>query len=78
MRKCKNNSYEHIEILSSDWYTGGLFVDGITENKMYCIGIVTYKDTITGEIGKRIGLGTGTNQEYDEDLIIATGRHFYG
>ena len=72
MRKCKQNGYEHIEILCSTWFTPAKY-QPIEPGNIACIGIVKTKDTITKEIKSYIGYGMGEDVNFDEDYIIASG-----
>lgn len=77
MRMCKQRGYTHIKVISSRWYTPAVY-QYFDKGEVSCIGIITVEDTITGEIKQYIGLGTGKDPIFDEDLIIAAGSRFYG
>ena len=72
MRKCKQQGYEHIEILGSTWFTPARY-QPLEYGNIACIGIVKIKDTITKEIKSYIGYGMGEDVNFDEDYIIASG-----
>lgn len=72
MRKCKQQGYEHIEILDSIWFTPARY-QPLESGNIACIGIVKTKDTITKEIKSYIGYGMGKDVNFDEDYIIASG-----
>ena len=72
MRKCKQNGYEHIEIVDSIWFTPAKYYP-LESGNIACIGIVKTKDTITKEIKSYIGYGMGKDVNFDEDYIIASG-----
>lgn len=72
MRKCKQQGYEHIEILDSIWFTPARYYP-LEGGNIACIGIVKIKDTITKEIKSYIGYGMGEDINFDEEYIIASG-----
>lgn len=77
MRKCEIEGFKNIEVLDSIWYSSAVY-HYLDKGEVGCIGIVTIKDAISGEIKQYIGLGKGEDRIFDEDLIITGGSRFYG